>query len=385
LYSQANEEVNYPTIAEINLHSFNENIQAIKKQINQKQTMLMAVVKTNAYGHGLVPISNKAIEAGVDRLGVTTWEEGALLRKSGVDVPIHLLSTILAENKRAVVAFDLIASVSSNRMAEALHMEAVKQNKKIRVHLKVDTGLHRFGIDPEEAVDFCQECYARSGLEWEGIYTHFSSADEGDWVTTERQFALFQATVDRLADNGFTFPIHHVGGSTIALERADMHLDMVRPGIALFGFHPANRQIKLVDLKAVMKLTSTIIQVRSFPPNTPVGYGGSYVTKRAETLAILPIGHGDGYKRGLSNKGEVLVNGKRAKIVGIISLDQMVINVTNIPHVQEGDKVVLFGKMGDDEITVAEVATWMDSIVDEVVTSLMERIPRKYSDHKLKE
>lgn len=367
---------NHPTVAKIDLAAFRENIRTFKSHLNKG--MLLAVVKTNAYGHGILPISHAAIESGADRLGVTTVEEGILLRKGGIKIPIQLLSSIFPEQATDVVTYGLTASVSSERLVTALSKAAIKQNKEVCVHLKIDTGLHRFGIDPQEAVKFCEMYYTLPGLKWEGVYTHFSSADEGDWQTTEKQFSLFMETVAELREKGFSFRVHHVGGSTIAIERPDMYLDMVRVGIALFGYTPARRQKRLIALKPVMKLTTKVLQVRQLPANTSVGYGGGYVTTTNEKLAILPIGHGDGYKRALSNKGEVLVGGKCAKIVGTISLDQMVVDVTNIDAIKEADEVVLIGRMETEEITARDVADWADTIVDEVLASMMERVVRKY-------
>ncbi|WP_240510100.1 alanine racemase [Virgibacillus profundi] len=365
-----------PTRAEVDLSAFKENLQALKKAA--KNSMLLAVIKTNAYGHGIVPIGRKAVDNGAERLGVTTVEEGALLRENGINVPIHILSSIFPERAADIVTYDLTASVSNPQLLNAISQEAVHQKKNASVHLKIDTGLHRFGIEPERAVDFCNSCYHLPGLIWEGIYTHFSSADEADWVTTEKQYALFMETVSKLEGQRFTFPIRHAGGSTITIERSDMHLDMVRPGIALFGFHPASRQQNLISLKPVMKLKSKLLHVRELPPKTAVGYGGSYVTDTTKKIAVVPIGFGDGYQRGLSNKGEMLVRGKRAQIVGNISLDQTLIDVTHIPNVTVGDEVVLLGKQKDEEITARDLADWMDSIVDEVLASLMERIRRVY-------
>lgn len=367
---------NHPTVAEIDLEAFNNNVKLLKQHANR--SMLLAVVKTNAYGHGIVPISQEAVAAGADRLGVTTVEEGALLRENGIKKPIHILSSIAPRQAVDIVAYDLIPSISSLALAKAVSDAAVNQGKIHPVHLKIDTGLHRFGIDPATAGYFCEACYELPGLYWEGVYTHFPNADEGDWKTTEQQFSLFMNTVDRLSDNGFHFPIHHVAGSTITLERPDMHLDMVRPGISLFGYTPAVRQEKMIALQPVMSLQSELIQVRELPPNTPVGYGGSYVTKSYEKIAIVPIGHGDGYKRSLVNKGKMLVGGRRVKIVGSISLDQTLIDVTNIPDASAGDEIILLGKQGNDEITARDIAGWMDSIVDEVVASLTERIRRVY-------
>ena len=366
----------HPTVAQIDLDAFHGNVNRLKKVAPKSK--LMAVVKTNAYGHGVVPISQEAVRAGADRLGVTTVEEGALLRENGIRTPIQILSSIPPRQAEDVVTYELIPSISSFPLANAISKAAIKQKKIISVHLKIDTGLHRFGIDPSVAVQFCTACYYLPGLDWEGIYTHFPNPDEGDFVTTERQCHLFMNTVEKLQQYGFSFPIQHVGGSTIAIESPNMHLDMVRPGIALFGYTPAPRQENMITLKPVMHLKSELVQVRELPPDTPVGYGGNYVTKSFEKIAIVPIGHGDGYKKSLVNKGEMLVGGRRAKIIGSISQDQTLINVTDIPGISAGDEVVLLGKQGKDEITAREVAGWMNSIVDEVVSSLTERIRRVY-------
>ncbi|WP_188454237.1 alanine racemase [Virgibacillus oceani] len=365
-----------PTIAEIDLKAFRKNIQVLKK--HTKNNLLLAVIKTNAYGHGIVPIGHEAIKAGADRLGVSTVEEGAMLRESGITAPIHILSTISPMQVADVITYSLVASISSLQLAKELSREATLKNRIIPVHLKIDTGLHRFGVDPDNAIDFCTTCYHQPGLNWEGIYTHFSRADEGDWVTTGKQFALFMGTVQELKNAGFTFSIHHVGGSTITIEREDMRLDMIRPGIALFGYHPALRQRNIAPLKSVMKLKSQLLQIRELPPNTAVGYGGNYVTTSTEKIAVVPIGLGDGYKRSFSNNGEMLVKGIRAKIVGTVSLDQTLIDVTHIPGVEVGDEVVVMGKQGNDEITAREMAGWMNSIVDEVLASMTQRIRRVY-------
>ncbi|MFD1362099.1 alanine racemase [Lentibacillus salinarum] len=365
-----------PTIAEVDLNALQENVRTIKDFTENSR--LMAVIKTNAYGHGVVPIGRAAVRAGAARLGVTMVDEGAQLRAGGIDVPIHILSSIMSWQARDAVRYDLTSSVSSLELAHTLSREAIRQKKKHQVHLKIDTGLHRFGIQPEEAIAFCRSVYDLTGLEWEGIYTHFSSADEGDWKTTEEQFALFLETIEKLKEHGYHFPIRHAGASTIAIERKDMHLEMIRPGIALFGYTPEERQSEMISLKPVMGLKSRLLHVRELPPNTSVGYGNNYVTKDYEKIAVIPIGHGDGYHRALSNNGEMLVRGRRVPIVGEVSLDQTLIDVTAVPDVQEGDAVVLMGSQGADTISAREIAGWMGSIVDEVLAGLKERVERIY-------
>ncbi|WP_156291508.1 alanine racemase [Oceanobacillus salinisoli] len=365
------------TVAEIDLAAFRSNVNTMKGKLDH--SIFLAVIKTNAYGHGIVPIAQEAVEAGAERLGVTTVEEGALLRQSGIHSPIQILSTITPDQADDVVHYHLIASISSENIAKAISNSAVKQNRSATVHLKLDTGLHRFGINPEKAEAFCKACYFLPNVYWEGIYTHFSNADEGDWVTTEQQYQLFRNTVKALEKREYLFPLKHVGASTIAIERKHMHLDMVRPGIALFGYQPDVRQRNIISLKPVMTLKTKLVHLRTLPPNSKVGYGGNYVTKRHEKIGIIPIGHGDGYKRRLSNNGYVLVRGQRVEIVGTISLDQTFINVTDVPGVKEGDEVVLIGSQGEDTISARDVADWIHSNVDEVLASLMDRVRRIYT------
>jgi alanine racemase len=366
----------HPTVAVIDLQAYRENIRKLKSLAENSE--FMAVIKTNAYGHGIVKMGLKAVDAGAQRLGVTSVEEGALLRENGVMVPIHILSAVMPERALDIVAHKLTASISSKKLAAAISAEAVKQGQSAPVHLKIDTGLHRFGLHPDEAVSFCAEVYKLPGLYWEGIYTHFSSADEGEWVKTENEFTLFKHTVSKLKAHEFYFPMQHVGGSTITIERPDMHLDMVRPGISLFGYPPDARQNALIDLQPVMTLKTQVLLLRELPANMPIGYGGSYITTNNEKIAVIPIGHGDGYQRTFSNNGEMLIGGKRVSIIGTISLDQTMVNVTHLPHIQAGDEVIIIGRQKEDEIHARDVAGWANSIVDEVLASLLERIKRVY-------
>ncbi|MFC2949627.1 alanine racemase [Virgibacillus sediminis] len=367
-----------PTEAIVQLHKFRENVKKVKKHLNE--TWLMAVVKTNAYGHGAVQLSKEAVKAGADRLGVTSVAEGALLRQEGIQIPIHILGSIPAVQAEEAVKHDLIGSVSTIKQASALSKAAVRQKKWGYVHLKIDTGLHRFGVLPEEALAFLEECKGLPGLYWEGIYTHFSHADEGEWDRTERQFDTFIQTVHMLENKGWVFPVHHAGGSTITLERPDMHLDMVRPGISLLGYPPAPHRQSTLPLEPVMEVRTRILQIHELPPQTPIGYGGTYTCPSHRKIAVVPVGHGDGYARSLSNRGQMIVRGKRANIVGTISLDQTFLDITHIPGVVEGDKAVLIGRQDEEQIDAYDVAGWMDSITDEVLASLKERIPRIYTD-----
>ena len=365
-----------PTVAEIHLPSFRENVRKIKSQIGKCR--LLAVIKTNAYGHGTGKMAMEAVKAGADRLGVTTVQEGIHLRQQGITLPIHILSSVPIEQADLIVKYDLIPSVSTASFVIALDDAARNQRKKVIVHAKLNTGLNRFGIEPKDALSFFQAYYHLPHIEWEGIYTHFSHADEGDWKRTEDQFNLFIDTVNNLETNGFVFPLKHAGASTITLERPDMYLDMVRPGIALFGYTPDERQERILPLQPVLTLKTKLTLIRNILPGSPVGYGGKYVSAKNEKIGILPIGHGDGFKRSLSNRGEVLIHGKRAPIIGTIALDQTFVNITDIIGAKEGDEVILIGSQGNERITARELANSIGSNVDEVLASLMQRIPRKY-------
>ncbi|MFC3039557.1 alanine racemase [Virgibacillus xinjiangensis] len=367
-----------PTEAIVHLHKYHENVKKVKKHLHQ--TWLMAVVKTNAYGHGVVQISKEAVKAGADRLGVSSVAEGVLLRKEGIRIPIQILGAIPGTLADDAVAYDLIGSISTKEQALAFSKAAVRHRKWGHVHLKIDTGLHRFGVPPEEAHDFLEECRGLPNLYWEGVYTHFSHADDGDWQRTESQYEKFLQTIQALEEKGWAFPVRHAGGSTIMLERQDMYLDMVRPGISLFGYPPAARQRSILDLEPVMEVKTRILQLHDLSAQTSIGYGGSYTCPSRRKIAVVPVGHGDGYARSLSNRGQMIVRGQRAGIVGTISLDQTFLDVTDISGVCEGDEVILIGRQHEEQITAYEVAEWMDSITDEALASLKERIPRVYSD-----
>ena len=365
-----------PTVAEIDLVALKNNVKTLRKLT--QGIKFMAVVKADAYGHGSVEAGKAVLQAGADRLGVSFVEEAALLREAGITAPIHVLSAVAPDQAKDIVDYGLIASISSVRFAKELSSAAASSQKTLKVHLKLDTGLHRFGILPEDVLCFCEEVYSSPYLEWEGIFTHLSTADEGVWDIAEKQVDLFKKIVEELKKHGCRFPTKHVGGSTVNIERPDMHFDMVRPGISLFGYCPAPRQERMVKLEQVMSIKTRIIQVRKLPAHTHVGYGGNYCTRSDTRVATLPIGFGDGYSRSLSGKAEALIRGRRCKLAGKVSLDQILVDLEPVPEAEEGDEVVLLGRQGDDMITGREMAAWMNGIPDQVVSTLTARMPRIY-------
>lgn len=377
MLSSASHRLRSSAVAEVDLPIFRENVKAVKAGLSEN-CMMMAVIKSNAYGHGIVPIAEEAEAAGTDRIGVTDVSEGVLLRERGISLPVQLLSPLKEGEGELAVRYELTVSVSSEKEASTLDEAVRKQGKQAAAHLKINTGLNRFGVEPEKALSLCEACYGLEGIYWEGVYTHFSHADAGDWETTDRQFERFIETADKLEAAGYYFPLRHVGASSITLEREDMHLDMVRPGTVLFGYPPVERQRGTLPVQPVMRVVTKLLAVREAGTGESVGYGNSYVTAATEKIGIIPVGLGDGYPGALSNKGEVLVRGKKAKIIGSISLDQTFIKLTDIPEAQPGDEVILIGEQGTESISAREIATWIDSNTDEILASLTSRIARKY-------
>jgi len=367
-----------PTVAVIKLRALRKNVESLKSLSRGK--LFMAVLKADAYGHGLLEIAREVLRSGADRIGVSLVEEGAILRDSGIKIPIHVLSAVSPDQAQDVMDYDLISSVSDIEFIRKLSSVAQSRKRKAKVHLKIDTGLHRFGVLPDRAFQFCSEAYGLPNLEWEGAFTHLSDADNGDWKRTLDQVSLFEETLKDLGQRGFSFPIKHVGGSSIAIERPDMHFDMVRPGIALFGYCPSPRQEKLIKLSPVMEIRTKIIQIRRVGPHTRVGYGGIYRTDPETRIATLPIGFGDGYHRAIAGYAVGLVHGKRCKIAGSISLDQTLMDLAPVPEAREGDEVVLLGAQGNERITGWEMAGWMNGIPDQVISCLTKRMPKTYID-----
>jgi alanine racemase len=365
------------TWAEIDLDAIAHNTRELKRLIGGK-TELMAVVKANAYGYGAVPVAEAALENGASRLAVNRVVEGVQLRQAGIMAPVFIMGYTLPVQAETIVRWDLTPTVNTLEQARALSTVASHQGKVLPIHVKVDTGLGRFGLLPEEVVDFIRAVSELAGLFLEGIYTHFAMADASDKAYTFRQFEIYLEVVKRVEEAGFTFPIKHVAGSAAALDLPEMHLDVVRCGIALYGLRPSNEVEPIIPLQPAMFLKSRVARVRTLPAGSCISYGCTYTTSEPTRVALVPVGYGDGYHRLISNRGQVLIRGQRAPIVGRVCMDQFVVKVSNIPNVQQDDEVVLLGRQGDDEISAEEVATWAGTINYEVTTSILPRVTRVY-------
>jgi alanine racemase len=365
------------TWAEIDLDAIAHNTRELKRLIGGK-TELMAVVKANAYGHGTVPVAEAALENGASRLAMHRTLEGVQLRQAGITAPVLIMGYTLPVQADTIVRWDLTPTVNTPEQAQALSAAALHQEKVLPIHVKVDTGLGRFGLLPGEVVDFVGAISKLPGLVLEGIYTHFALADASDKAYTFWQFEIYLGVVKRLEEAGFTFPIKHVAGSATALDLPEMHLDVVRCGIALYGLCPSNEVEPTIPLHPAMSLKSQVARVRTLPAGSCISYGCTYTTSEPTRVALVPFGYGDGYHRLISNRGQVLIRGQRAPIVGRVCMDQFVVKVSHIPDVQQHDEVVLLGRQGDDEISAEEVATWAETINYEVTTSILPRVTRVY-------
>ena len=382
--------------AEVNLDALAANVRALRSHIGPR-VRLVAVVKANAYGHGAVPVATAALAAGADGLAVGRLDEAVELRSAGITAPILVMGPVPPADARRCVALRLTPTVHNLTMAQALAHAARAAGRVLPVHVKVDTGMSRFGLLTDEAVAFTSVVAAIEGLAVEGLYTHFAAADADDLTTTRQQLADFLDVVGRLRAAGITPAVLHAANSAATLALPAAHLDQVRVGAALYGLHttaarnpassaplneerwPAAGAPSLASaLRPVLTLKTRVIRLRHVPAGTPVSYGGTYHTPQATCLATLAAGYGDGLSVALSNRGAVLLGGQVCPIVGRVCMDQLVVDCRDGRGVQEGDAAVLIGQRGAASITAEDVAAASGSTNYEVVTRLLARVPRFY-------
>jgi len=370
-----------PTRVEIDLNAIAHNIELVRRKVGH-QVKIMAVVKADGYGHGAAEVATVALQNGAECLGVAIPEEGIELRTSGIRAPILVLGLAPPNHARDVIKHDLSQTVSAMELAAALSTEAQELGKAAKVHIKVDTGMSRIGVPPEDAVNFVERILQLKGVDVEGIFTHFSVsdsvADSKDKTFTESQIGKFKQVVARLAQDGIQIPIKHAANSGGVLHFPSSYFDMVRPGIMLYGLYYSREVAVAENLQPAMSFKTAIIHLKTVPPEASISYGRTFVTEKESIIATLPVGYADGYNRLLSNKGEVLVKGRRAAVLGRVCMDMTMIDVSHVPDVEVGDEVVLFGKQGDAEIAMDEIADKTNTIINEVACSIGKRVPRVY-------
>lgn len=367
--------------AAIDLDAIAENFKNMRANIDPN-TRMIAVIKTDGYGHGAVPIANM-VEAYdyIWGFAVATAEEAFELRANQVTKPILILGYTFEEHFDEMVKQDIRPAVFQYHTAQLLSNHALSLNKKIRIHLAVDTGMGRIGFLPDlqESIEDIKKIKELPGMEIEGMFTHFSTADTLDKSSAMEQIRIYREFADILNQEGIEIPIRHCSNSAGILEIREANMDMVRAGITIYGIYPSDEvSRKSVALKPAMSIKSHIVYIKEVKPGVSISYGATYTTTRTTRIATIPVGYGDGYPRSLSNKGHVLIHGKKAPILGRICMDQFMVDVTEIPEALELDEVVLMGRSGECEITVDELGHLSGRFPYEFVCDIGKRVPRVY-------
>ena len=367
------------TRAEIDLDAFTGNVRCVRALLSPA-TELMAVVKANGYGHGAVPISRLALAAGAARLAVATVGEGAELRRGGITAPILVLGPIEEREVESALSLDLDLTVATGSLLAAIADAArrLRLPRPASVHIKADTGMHRYGAAPEEAVTLARQTDADSFLRLAGFSTHFASADEPDESFTREQVAVCDQCLEELASSNVRPERVHAANSAATLRSRRYDYDLVRVGIALYGLPPSEAISLPSGMRSVLTLRSRIARIFKLKQGDTVGYGRSYRATEDERAALIPIGYADGYRRALSNRGWMGLHGHPAPVRGWISMDQTVIAVPKGIRAKIGDDVLVAGEPGDDAPSVVDLARLLDTIPYEVVTSIAARVPRHF-------
>jgi alanine racemase len=378
--------LNAPLVrADIDLDAITVNIRELKK-ITAPGARFMAVVKANAYGHGAVEVARQAIAGGADCLGVARIDEAVALRKAGLEAMILVMGYTPPDLTRLALDHAVTLTVFDLATARAISDIAVAAGKTVTVHIKTDTGMGRLGLrptgegdgalDPDRVQTACRIAQM-PGLDLEGIFTHFASADSTDTAYTDRQFALFCRYVDELARAGVNFRLQHAANSAAIISRPETHLDMVRAGIAMYGLNPsAEVNLSALATRPAMSLTARLVHVKKVPAGFCVSYGMTHCTKAPTVIATVPLGYADGYSRLLSSRGAMLVRGQRAPVVGRICMDLTMLDVGHIGGVRAGDEAVALGSQGSATMSADEIAGLLGTINYEVVSSITARVPR---------
>jgi alanine racemase len=364
-------------ILEIDLSALRHNLEQVKGFLSPT-TRVMPIVKSDAYGHGIVPVSKELVRLGADLLGVANVWEGVALREAGISTPIVVLLGISEDECSEVVQNNLIPAVYDLDIAQKLSEEARKRNRVQRIHLKIDTGMGRLGIRTDELASFLNAIRILESLEVDGLFSHLSCAYKPGEEYSRYQLENFKKAVSEAKKLGLNLSSNHIANSAAIIKYKNAHLNMVRPGIVLYGSPPSLAMQNDIQLKPVMTFKSQIVQIKTLPPDTGISYGRTHITHKETRIAVLPVGYDNGYMRSLSNKGEVLIGGSRARILGTICMNMFMVDISDIPDVQVNDEVVLLGRQMDEIITADEIAEKAGTISYEIYCALGSRNPRVY-------
>jgi len=339
----------------------------------------MAVVKSNAYGHGLVRVAHHYEQLGVNSLGVALLEEGIILRKSGISLPIAVFGGVLKEQIPELLEWDLEFIVPSTDVLVETEKFCKAQNRQATVHLKIDSGMGRIGTIAENSESFIVSALDSEYINIKGVCSHFACADDPEDPKTLEQIDRFLEVVSVFEKLGANTPLRHIANSGGVLYFPQSHLDIVRPGIILYGVYPEPSCPRILELKPALKLKSKVSFYKSIPPGFSISYGSTWTSESTAKISTIPLGYGDGYSRQLSNRGEVLIKGKRRPIVGRVCMDQFMVNCKS-EDLNAGAEVILIGEQDGQCIKVEEISKWAETIPYEILTNLNERLPRTYAN-----
>ena len=365
------------TWAEIDLAAIRFNIKNIQKKLG-KNIELMAIVKCNAYGHGAIEVSRQAVNLGVKALGVSSLYEGIELRNIFEDIPIVVLSSGMSGQAEEFIKHNLSPVVCSWEMTNALAESARKRGTRAKVHIKVDTGMGRIGVWHEKADEFISQVYKMTDIEIEGVCSHFATADEQNLDFAKQQFVWFSRCLEKIKDLPIRFK--HISNTGAIFNLPEANLNMVRPGLSIYGVSPSEYVKGAENFKPALSLKTKVAFLKKIPKGRTLSYARTYKTGKEMKVATLPVGYGDGYPFFLSNKGHVLIRGKKARILGAVTMDQTMVDVTDVKDVDIEDVAVLIGKQGTEEITATEIARTAGTIPYEIFTSINKRVQRVYLD-----
>lgn len=369
---------------EIDLDALRHNYHVVRNIVGS-DTRICAVVKADAYGHGVYETAKALVKDGVDYLAVAVLDEAVELRKMGIEKDILILGPMMQGQSPYILRYNLTQTICSPEMAEELSREAFKKRQKVKVHIKVDTGMGRIGMYYEDASLQIAQIMKLPYLEVEGIFTHYADSDNKKKSYVYEQWNNFNQVLEDLKAQGITIPIAHAATSATIIDLPHMKLNMVRPGIMLYGLYPRADQKERVQLKPALTYKTKISFIKTITKKRSISYGRKYFAKEGEVIATLPLGYNDGIKRALTNRGEVLIGGKRCPIVGTVCMDHVMVNVTHVEGVRRFDNAVLIGKQEQEVISAEMLADKLDTINYEVISSLGRRVPRLYlSQGKIK-
>jgi len=365
-----------PTLVEVDLTRLTENYHSIRNKV--APTKVMPILKANAYGHGLVEVAQHMEKLGVDYLGVAVLEEGILLRERGVTAPILVLGGILGNQTLHFLKHELTITASSIEKLCKVDEMAAQLGVKAKVHLKIDTGMERIGVHYYSAESILETALKCENVHIEGIFSHFANSDTADLRHARLQIERFNEVLHFYERHGLQLPpLRHMSNSGAILQLPEANFDIVRPGLLLYGVYPSSETARTVKVRPALSWKSRVVYFKVIKPGHPVGYGSTWETDHLVRAITVPVGYGDGYFRSMSHNAEVLIHGNRYPVVGLISMDQIVVNI-EWDSAYNNDEVILIGEMGDKSITIEDLAEWAGTIPYEILTNINTRVPRVY-------